>query len=91
VERRGNAKTHLPLEAQRISGQVECVVYARHVEDLELIGGRELMGCKSPVCLSCSDLLCSMAKSIFPVHREVRTINLYQKRIRVNPVNGDDH
>jgi hypothetical protein len=44
-------------------------------------------GVKSPVCLSCSDPFRSIARSIFLVHREVRTMNLYQKRIRMNPVN----
>ena len=43
-------------------------------------------GAKPPVYLSCSDLLCSIAKSIYLVYCEVRTINLYQKRIRMNPV-----
>ncbi len=76
------------------------VVYARHGREpfgpepfgfelkVERLKAEGLMGCKSPVCLSCSDPLCSIARSIFLVHYEVRTINLYQKRIRMNPVNG---
>jgi hypothetical protein len=71
----------LKVERLKAEGLMGCLVRA----------GLCASGEKSPVCLSCSGLLHSIAKSIFLVHCEVRTMNLYQKRIGMNPVNGYYH